>query len=134
MHSDWRQVSLIRKKYPFPVVEVHPETCRRFEISDGQWVWIETRRGRVMQKCKAFDGIDSRVVHADFDWWYPEMPECDPSLFGVWLSNINVVTEDGDDVCGPEMGTWSLRFNLCRIYPVKFNEIPEGFRKEVFQT
>jgi thiosulfate reductase/polysulfide reductase chain A len=130
MHSDWRQVSVIRKQYPLPVVEVHPETCERLGITDGQWVWIETRRGRVLQKCKVFAGIDPRVVHADFDWWYPEMPEAEPSLFGVWISNINVATEDGDEVCGPEMGSWSLRFNLCRIYPAKPDEIPKDLGSE----
>ena len=130
MHSDWRQVSLIRKQYPFPVVEVHPETCRRMGISQGQWVWIETRQGRVLQQCRAFEGIDPRVVNADVDWWYPEMPESEPSLFGVWLSNINVLTEDGDEVCGAEMGTWSLRFNLCRIYPAEPDDLPLEFRRE----
>lgn len=134
MHSDWRQVSTVRKHYPFPVVEVHPETCDELGISDGQWVWIESRAGRVLQKCKAFDGIDRRVVHADFDWWYPEMPESEPSLFGVWLSNINVLTEDGDDVCGPQMGSWSLRFNLCRVYAAKPDEIPGEFLDRVSDT
>ncbi|MEN6437058.1 MAG: molybdopterin-dependent oxidoreductase [Syntrophobacter sp.] len=128
MHTDWRQVSLIRKRYPFPVVEIHPQTCRSLGISDGQWVWIENAKGRVMQKCRAFDGIDPRVVHADFDWWYPEMPESEPSLFGVWFSNINILTEDGDAVCGPEMGSWSLRFNVCRIYPADDSEIPQFLR------
>lgn len=127
MHSDWRQVSVVRGHYPFPVVEVHPETCRALGILDGQWVWIENAKGRIMQKCKFFNGIDPRVVHADFDWWYPEMPEAEPSLFGVFLSNVNVLTEDGDSVCGAEMGSWSLRFNLCRIYPVNRSEIPQVF-------
>ncbi len=84
-----------------------------------------------MQRCKVFAGLDPRVVHADFDWWYPEMPESEPSLFGVWLSNINVLTEDGDEVCGAEMGTWSLRFNLCRIYLVEPEEIPKELGGEV---
>jgi anaerobic selenocysteine-containing dehydrogenase len=130
MHSDWRHVSTIRKEYPFPVFEMHPKTCAQMGIADGQWAWIETPRGRIMQKCKSFDGIDPRVVHADFDWWYPEMPEPAPSLFGVWLSNINVLTEDGNDVCGPEMGSWSLRFHLCRVYPATPEEIPGQFTKE----
>lgn len=124
MHSDWRQVAAVRRRYPFPVVEIHPKTCRELGISEGLWVWIETRRGRVMQKCREFEGIDPRVVHADFDWWYPEMEESEPSLFGVWLSNINLAIEDGEDVCGAQMGSWSLRFNLCRIYPVEPGEIP----------
>jgi thiosulfate reductase/polysulfide reductase chain A len=128
MHTDWRQISIIRKRYPYPVVEVHPQTGKSLGIPDGNWVWIETRRGRIMQKCKYFEGIDPRIVHADFDWWYPEMPEAEPSLFGTWLSNINVITEDGDDVCGKEMGGWSLRFNLCRIYNVHSDDIPIEFK------
>ena len=133
MHSDWRHVSLIRKRYPYPVVEVHPKTCLDLGIEEGQWVWIETRHGRLMQKCRVFDGIDPRVVHADFDWWYPEMPEGEPSLSGVFISNINVAMEDQDDVCGSEMGTWSLRFNLCRITAVREDELPEEFRTEIHE-
>lgn len=128
MHSGWRQVSLIRRRYPFPEVEVHPETCRALGLEDGQWVWIETRRGRVIQKCRMFDGIPPGVVHADFDWWYPEMEEAEPSLFGVWLSNVNVLTEDGDDVCGAEMGSWSLRQTLCRLFPARPEEVPVVLR------
>ena len=134
MHTDWRHVSLIRKHYPYPLVEVHPKTCRRLSISEGQWVWIETRSGRLMQKCKVFEGIDPRVVHADFDWWYPEMPECEPSLSGVWVSNVNLAMEDGDDVCGAQMGTWSLRYNLCRIYAVGPEELPAAFRGDSATT
>ena len=128
IHSTWRQVSSIRKRYPFPVVEIHHQTGKNLGISDGQWVWIETQKGRIMQKCRFFDGIDPRVVHADFDWWYPEMPEEEPSLYGVWISNINMLTEDSADYCGTEMGSWPLRCNLCRIYAVQSHEIPENLR------
>jgi anaerobic selenocysteine-containing dehydrogenase len=124
MHTNWRNVAAVRHQYPYPVVEVHPQTCSELGIIADQWVWIETRNGRVLQKCKPFDGIDPRVVHADFDWWYPEMEESDPSLFGVSVSNINVLLEGGDDVCGKEMGTWSLRFHSCRIHAAEPNDIP----------
>jgi thiosulfate reductase/polysulfide reductase chain A len=132
MHTSWRNISAVRRKYPYPVVEVHPQTCHDLNIGAGQWVWIETKNGRVLQKCKPFDGIDPRVVHADFDWWYPEMAESDPSLFGVWFSNVNILLEDGDDVCGREMGSWSLRFHSCRIYAAEPNEIPAELQRSVF--
>ena len=128
MHSDYRQISSVRKRYPFPVVEVHPETCKKLGIHDGQWVWIENHKGRIMQKCRPFDGIDPRVVHADFGWWYPEMSEKEPSLFGVWISNVNILVDDEQEYCAPEMGSWQLRCTLCRIYPVKPQELPEEFK------
>ena len=128
MHSTWRQISSIRKRYPFPVVEIHPQTCKELGILDGQWVWIETRRGRIMQKCRFFDGLDPRVVHADFDWWYPEMPEEEPSLYGVWISNVNVITEDRLEYCGAEMGSWPLRCSLCKIYAAQSHEVPEELK------
>ncbi len=134
MHSGWRQVGPIRRRYPFPVVEVHPRTCQALGLEDGQWVWIESPRGRILQKCRAFDGIDPRVVHADFDWWYPEAEEADPSLFGAWLSNVNLLTEDGEKVCGAEMGSWPLRQTLCRLYPARSEEVPETLRANIFGT
>ncbi len=132
MHSGWREISLIRRHYPFPVVEVHPDTCEVLGLGEGQWVWIETRKGRIMQRIKIFDGISRQVVHADFDWWYPEMPEEAPSLYGVWLSNINLLTEDSDELCGAEMGSWPLRQTLCRLVPVESGEIPEPLRTNQF--
>lgn len=125
MHSAWRQVPLIRRRYPFPQVEVHPQTCRDLGLNQGDWVWIESPRGRILQKCRPFEGIHPKVVHADFDWWYPEAEEAEPSLFGVWLSNVNLLTEDGEDVCGAEMGSWPLRQTLCRLYPARPGEVPE---------
>ncbi|MBI5441265.1 MAG: molybdopterin-dependent oxidoreductase [Deltaproteobacteria bacterium] len=118
-HSEHRQIDSVRKQRPHPLVQVHPKTAAELGIADGDWIWIETLRGRVRQKCVLFDGIDPRVVHGEHGWWFPELPGEEPWLHGVWESNINVVVDDDPDHCNPINGGWPARTAMCRIYPVK---------------
>ena len=115
-HSEHRQIPSLRRQHPYPIAQMHPETAARLQVNDGDWVWIETPRGRVRQKCNLFDGIDPRVVHAQHGWWYPEMPGEEPWLHGVWESNINVVVDDEPAHCNGINGGWPLRTALCKIY------------------
>jgi anaerobic selenocysteine-containing dehydrogenase len=119
-HSEFRQVESFRKIYPHPKVTINPKTARENLIEEGDWVWIETPRGRVIQKCVYSDDIDYRVIHAQHGWWYPEWPGEEPWLHGAWISNINVVTDDEPAHCDRTMGSWPLRTMLCKVY--KANE------------
>ena len=114
-HAEWRQVESVRKHYPAPIVRVHPETARAEGVADGDWIWIETKRGRVRQKVQLFDKMDPQIISAEHGWWYPEMPGPEPSLHGAFESNINVCMSDDPDHCNPEMGSYPLRTALCRI-------------------
>ncbi len=118
-HSEHRQIDVMRRQHPHPLVQIHPETASRLGIEDGDWVWIETRRGRVRQKCQYFTGIDPRVVHAQHGWWFPELPGEEPWLHGVWESNIEVVVDDDPDICNEKNGGWPLRPALCKVYKAK---------------
>ena len=62
-NSEHRQLANLRRAHPDPLVEIHPETAGRLGIVKGDWVWIETRRGRIRQKARITDEIDPRVVH-----------------------------------------------------------------------
>jgi anaerobic selenocysteine-containing dehydrogenase len=84
---------------------------RRHDIRDGDWVWIETRRGRIKQHAKVTDGIDPRVINVEFGWWFPERKDRE---HGVWESNANVLTSMQPPY-DPAMGTYQLRTLLCRI-------------------
>jgi anaerobic selenocysteine-containing dehydrogenase len=117
-HSEHRQVDSVRKRHPHPLVQINPKTASKLEINDGDWVWIETLRGRIRMKCRYFDGIDPRVVHAEHGWWFPELPGEEPWLHGVWESNVNVLTDDSD-VCNKLSGGWPLKTALCKVYKVK---------------
>jgi anaerobic selenocysteine-containing dehydrogenase len=115
-HSEHRQVRSARKMHPDPLMQIHPKVAEEYGISNGDWVWIESPRGRVKQRCEIFEGIDPRVVHAQHGWWFPEMEGSAPTLHGVFLSNINLLTDDNPDVCNPIHGGWPLRGLLCKIY------------------
>jgi anaerobic selenocysteine-containing dehydrogenase len=114
-NSEHRQLGRLRKAYPHPLAEIHPLTARQYGIEDGDWMWIETRRGRMKQRAKVTHGIDPRVIAAQHGWWFPEEPGPD---YGVWTSNVNLLT-DNQPPYDPAMGTYQLRALLCRVAPVR---------------
>ncbi|MGB9628378.1 MAG: molybdopterin-containing oxidoreductase family protein, partial [Thermodesulfobacteriota bacterium] len=63
-HSEHRQIPWLRELLPEPLVEIHPETAEREGIKDGDWVVIESPRGRCVQKARLTLGIDPRVIGA----------------------------------------------------------------------
>jgi len=114
-HSSHRQVDSLRQRYPHPLLQINPETARRLGIADGDEVYIETPLGRVRQRAQLVDGLPPDVVHADGYWWYPEMSAAEPSLFGVWESNINSILPADPEVCD-YTGDCYFRGLLCRVY------------------
>jgi anaerobic selenocysteine-containing dehydrogenase len=115
-HSEFRQIKSMRKRHPEPILQIHPETAAKLGVTDGDWVYVETRLGKVQFKAGLFDGIDPRVVHAEHSWWFPEEPSQAPSLHGLWKSNINVLLDDDPDHCDQICGGWP-HTGLCRVYP-----------------
>jgi anaerobic selenocysteine-containing dehydrogenase len=118
-HSEYFNLETTRKRHPFPIVQVNPQTAIKLNIADGDWVWIETVRGRIRMKCQYFRGIDPRVIHCEHGWWFPELPGEEPWLHGVWESNVNVLTDDAPEHCNKLSGAWPLKTALCRIYKCK---------------
>jgi anaerobic selenocysteine-containing dehydrogenase len=116
-NSEHRQIEKLRKAHRYPVVEIHPDTAARYGIKNGEWMWIETRRGRIKQRAKVTTGIDPRVIAAQHGWWFPDEPAPE---YGVWKSNVNLLT-DNQPPYDPAMGTYQLRALLCRVAPVEAN-------------
>ena len=110
-NSEHRQIANLRKARRYPLAEIHPATAARHGIANGDWMWVETRRGRMQQKAKLTTGIDPRVIHVEHGWWFPEEPAPD---YGIWKSNVNLLT-DNQPPYDPAMGTYQLRGLLCRI-------------------
>jgi len=115
LHSQFRQISSTRRMHPDPLMEINPETAKESDLKDGDWVWIETKRGRAKQRCRIFEGIKPGVVHAEYGWWFPETK--DPTtLFGAFECNINMVTSQEWDHLDKTCGNWYLNAMLCKIY------------------
>lgn len=118
-HSEHRQLGMgMREQHPDPLMEIHPDTARKLGIADGDWAYIETRRGVIEQKAKLTDGIDPRVINIESHWWFPEQPAQEPWLHGLWRSNANVLSISDPDACDQLSGGWSLRAMLCKVYKV----------------
>ncbi len=113
-HQDHRQVASLRERHPDPRVEIDPGLAERHGIGEGDWVRIETPRGRLRQRARLVPGLGPNVVNAE-RWWYPEREGAEPSLFGFWESNVSAYTEDDLDLCDPAYGTWPFRVAYCRI-------------------
>jgi anaerobic selenocysteine-containing dehydrogenase len=112
--SGYKQIAGLRKVKPDPVVELHPETAKKYHIAEGDWLYIETSKGRIRQKLQLDSTLDPRVIIVSFGWWFPE----DSSrLYGWEKSNINILTESGPPYDCLTGGA-QIKGIPCRIYPV----------------
>jgi anaerobic selenocysteine-containing dehydrogenase len=114
-HSELRQIPSAIQKHPDPVSDIHPETARDLGISENEWIWIETPRGKIRQKARLTDEVHPAMVRVQHGWWFPDRP-ADPSLHGAWESNSNVLCPVGPEYCNPEVGGWPHTALLCKVY------------------
>ena len=110
-HSEGRQIQRLRKAHKDPRAEIHPDTAAAHGIKEGEWMWIESPRGKIRQRAKFVANMDPRVIAGEHGWWFPEDPAPD---HGVWKSNINMLTNHAPPY-DPAMGTYQLRGLLCRV-------------------
>jgi anaerobic selenocysteine-containing dehydrogenase len=112
-HSANRQQPWLREIRPDPIVEVHPATAKKEGIAEGDWIYIESPRGRAKLRAKIYDGMDPRVIVAEHGWWYPEIKEVG---HGWDISNINLLMDNAHETMDPAMGATNIRNCLCKIY------------------
>ena len=110
--SEHRQGDYLRRTHPDPMVEIHPDTAAARGISDGDWVQISSPRDKVRFRARIFDGIDPRVVSAEWGWWFPEKDRTDIEV--QLESNINLLTEDAGGL-DPGMGATNLKGLMCQV-------------------
>jgi anaerobic selenocysteine-containing dehydrogenase len=90
-HSEHRQIPWLREKEPDPIVEVHPETAGKYQIYDGEWIYIKNDMGRVKRKTKVTLSVKPGHIQTPHGWWMPEQEGAEPNLFGVWDYQINKI-------------------------------------------
>jgi anaerobic selenocysteine-containing dehydrogenase len=112
-HSGGRQITSLRKIRPEPLVQIHNQTAKRLGIEEGDFVFIETKRGRIKQKAHLVEDLDPRTVDVDYAWYFPERK--DKELLDWAESNINILTSNKPPF-NREMGTTNLRGFFCKIY------------------
>lgn len=110
-HSEHRQIASLRKRRPDPTAEIHPDIAAMHGITDGDWIYVSSPRGKIKMKASVTKDIRKEVINIDHGWWFPEKEAPD---FGVWESNANVLTSNAPPY-DPAFGTYQLRCLLCNI-------------------
>jgi anaerobic selenocysteine-containing dehydrogenase len=112
-HSNLRQVEVLRRNRPDPLVDMNPRTAVQLGIEAGEWVYIETQWGRIEHKVRLSESVDPRLVIIEHGWWYPEKDLM--TLHCLTDSNANMLTDNGEPR-SREMGTPILRGLPCKVY------------------
>ena len=113
--TGYKQVDGLRAKAPWPLVEVHPDVAKQIGAKEGDWIYIESKNGRIQQKMTINRDLDPRIIMAAFGWWFPEEKE---DLFAFRKSNINVLT-DNDEPRDPQIGSPEFRGVPVKVYKVE---------------
>ena len=105
-HSSLRNIPSLRKLAPDPELWIHPETAKKLNVNDEEWVYLSTQRGRGEIKIKYFRDTHPRVVHAPHGYWYG-------AENGWEKYNINYLTDNQHS--DPVTGSLPLKGLLCRV-------------------
>ena len=88
---------------------MNTEAAENLGLKDGDWIWIESPRGRIKHMLMTDPSVDPRVVNTEFGWGgTEEYKDC----------NINELT-DYRPPYDPGMGTATLRGYPCKVYKVR---------------
>ena len=99
IHSQLRNVEVMRKRHPDPLAQIHPDTARGLGIAEGDMVMVETSRGSVDMKAQLTPDILPPVVSIPHGWG--------------GKANANLVTSDEE--MDPVSGFPAFKSMLCRV-------------------
>jgi len=100
-HSQFRQVASMQKTAPEPLAEIHPDTAKKYGVSDGDMMTVETVKGKVDFKAKTTKDLMPGIVSIPHGWG---------------KANSNLLTElDHRD---PVTGYTEMKSLLCKVSKV----------------
>lgn len=63
-----RRIGPLVDQYAEPLLELHPLLAEKHHINDGEWVTVESRRGRTTIRCQVVETIRPDVVFVPYHW------------------------------------------------------------------
>ncbi len=119
-HNTLRNIPWLREMYPAPEMWINPLDAEKYDVEDGDWVWMESRRGRTRGLAKVTEGIRPGTVYME-RFWAPEKLGTETN--GWKEMNVNLLTKVSGPY-NPEVGTYTLRAFQVKVY--KAEGAPEG--------
>jgi len=98
VHSQYRNLSSLRRLVPEPLLEINPQTAGSLGIANGDLVTVESLRGSIKVKARLTGDIHPRVVAMQHGWSE---------------ANANCLTDD--EARDPVSGYPGFRSVLCRV-------------------
>ena len=110
-HNTLRNVPWLREMYPVPEVWINPADAERYGLTDGDWTWVESQRGKTRGVAAVTEGIKPGTVYME-RFWAPET--LDTETHGWREMNVNI-TSKADAPFNDVVGTYTLRGYLVRL-------------------
>mgnify|MGYP000025417118 FL=1 len=54
-----------------PEAWVNPVDAKKYGVAHDDWIWLESKRGKIRGKCRVTEGIPVGVVYME-RFWFPE--------------------------------------------------------------
>ena len=110
-----RNIPRLRRSVPDPFLEIHPSAAREQEIGDGDWIFLETKTGKVKLKAKFSDSLHPSVVATVYGWWQAceELKLAGHDPFSQSGANLNLLVPNTD--VDPISASVAHRAQQCRI-------------------
>lgn len=119
-HGTLRNIPYLRELYPVPEVWINPVDAEKSKVEQGQWVWVESKRGKVRGVARVTKAIPPNVVYMERFW----TPETLNTSDEGWKSvNVQVLSKS-DPPYNDVFGTHTLRGFQVKVY--KADSAPEG--------
>ncbi len=119
-HNTLRNVPWLREIYPVPEIWVHPTDAEKYQLEDGDWAWVASKRGKIRGIVAITEGIKPGVVYME-RFWNPET--LNTKTHGWQETNVNVLTS-AEGPFNDVVGTYTLRGFLVSVTPAEGP--PEG--------
>ncbi len=119
-HNTLRNIPWLREMYPAPELWINPVDAGKYGVEDGDWAWMESRRGKTRGLIKVTEGIRPGSVYME-RFWAPET--LNTETHGWKEMNVNLLTKVTAPY-NPEVGTYTLRAFQVKVY--KAEGAPEG--------
>ncbi|MDR3437923.1 molybdopterin-dependent oxidoreductase [Telmatospirillum sp.] len=110
-HTTLRNIPYLREIFPVAEIWINPVDASASGVSPGDWVWVESPRGKIRAKARVTQGMARGVVYME-RFWNPET--VDTETHGWQEMNVNVLSKNSapfNDVCG----TYTLRGYQVRV-------------------
>ena len=119
-HNTLRNIPWLREIYPVPELWIHPRDAAVYGLSEGDWAWVESKRGKIRALASVTEGIKPGTVYME-RFWNPET--LNTETHGWKEMNVNMLTKE-DAPFNDVVGTYTLRAFLVKVS--KADAPPEG--------